>query len=235
MGCLSVGRRLLLCVFALLHLVLRCGSVPVLQSFDWQHSLGLLTLNFNEDVRVFTLDPTKLVFQGAYTANSVTYTYRPVNPHSLVTKTDASTISFYLGADDLAAIKVSTIYREKVTSYLALDVGFIKALASDDYNAAISNATALQVNTYTPDESRVGFLRFDLDMSLGNIKLYFSEPVKVLSFKIVVVGFVDLGALPDILGLCLVFGVSTISLTCKCNHTSLLWHARRIFETYVLI
>ena len=52
--------------------------------------------------------------------------------------------------------------------------------------------SGLQVETYTPDETPVNFLRFDLNLSSNSLTLYFDEPVEVATFDVRELSLLDL-------------------------------------------
>lgn len=88
-----------------------------------------------------------------------------------------------LTLDDYARlITDQTVATSIDTTFLSLPRGAIRSAFGDE-NVAISSSQALQANEYRPDTSPPYLRRFVVDLSTGEMKLRFSEPLAVDSFN----------------------------------------------------
>ena len=97
----------------------------------------------------------------------------------------ATTANITLSLEDLNAIKALEIALSSTTTYLAVTASTVfdqndRPLL--EYNC--SSRMAIGANMYTPDSTSPAIERFDLDMNVGLLKLYFSETVRTSTLKV---------------------------------------------------
>ena len=156
---------------------------PRLQSFDLDLDAEVLTLSFTETVDVTRFNITSITLQDTPGGNFSLNHYSLTDSSFLVTST-YHTLEIVLGLDDLNNIKVLT---DLATDHNNTFISIGSDLVADVFGNSveeISTTMALDVSTYTADNTTVVLEEFDLDLDLRVLTLYFSESVNASSVDV---------------------------------------------------
>jgi hypothetical protein len=135
-----------------------------------------LTLSFSEAIRRTTLDITSFAFISQR-AVSPSQSYTLTGLAALLPAASSTELSVKLLVADVQAIKLlSQLAKSRDSTHLALTSTAIADMAGNAV-AAISNAAALPVNTFVPDQLSPTVINFAFDQNAGSIALQFDEPV----------------------------------------------------------
>lgn len=152
---------------------------PILRDFSLDMDIGLLSLTFDETVAAaatFSVSALTLVNRGF--RSQVVYTL----VDSLATSVDSSTVDITLSQMDLNAIKaidsLATSFSDAYISALPQTVEDVNGNLLNE----VSTDSALQVSSYTPDETTPALISFALDLGNEQLILTFSETVRASSF-----------------------------------------------------
>ncbi|CAI8020048.1 hypothetical protein GBAR_LOCUS12008 [Geodia barretti] len=158
-------------------------TAPMLTNFSIDLNNGLLTLTFDETVRLTTFNPRALTFQSAPNSLSTTTTITlTAGSNVVIGSSDGTEFEVILSPFDYNQINADeTIARNEENTYLSLAEGAIED-TNNIPSAPILPDNALQVGAFFLDGTRPTLVSFDLDMDSGILTLRFSEPVDPLSY-----------------------------------------------------
>ena len=158
---------------------------PVLQSFDLDLNMGVLTLHFDETVNVTSLMFDLLTVQSSLLAPIASYMFLG----GLVLGTNSPDVSVLLDSGDLDQIKLNTQLATNVNNtYLTLMMGAVVDMSLYENEAVFSQ---LKVSKFTPDTTSPQLIRFNLDLTAQTILMYFSEPMNTSSFNPIGITFIN--------------------------------------------
>ena len=151
---------------------------PLLEGFDLDMNLGMITLTFSETVNVSTLDVTEIVVLVDEVAPGQIFR---LTESSLSVSSNRPIFVIEIGESNLNEIKrLLTLAISSNTTYLKISE-FTLRDAAGNMNLPV-NAT--QVSIFTPDETDPVLVSYDLDLSLDILTLRFSETVSGSSLNI---------------------------------------------------
>ena len=147
---------------------------PLLNGFDLDLNVGVMSLYFEEPVVVATFSPLEITIQNAVTA---TQSYQLMGG----TFDDSLKVTFFtfdLTNDDVITLKANT---QLATSAEDTYITFTSDMISDTNANGIQPAIdGVQVSVYTPDMIQPELDTFTLlDMNIGSLVLQFSEPINL--------------------------------------------------------
>lgn len=157
-------------------------SVPLLLNITLHMGLEWLILDFDEPIRQDSVTITNLIIQGDVTqvaSNMKTLTGGKV-------RFAKSSLIVEFTRDDGAAIKLLPGMAKSInTSYLAFDFGTMFDMAGNGL-LPIETTNARMVDHYVYDNIDPELESFTLDMDVGLLTMYFSEPVNVTTMDLTV-------------------------------------------------
>lgn len=150
---------------------------PVLQSFDLDLNVGVLTFHFDETVNVTSMMFNFLTIQASLLPLSTNYTLQG----GYVQGTNSPDVSIVLAVGDLNQIKLNTQLATNVNNtYLTLMEGAVVDMSYYENEAVFRQ---LKVSKFTTDATSPQLIRFNLDLTAQTMLLYFNEPVNASSFN----------------------------------------------------
>jgi hypothetical protein len=154
---------------------------PVILNTQLDMGSGSLFFAFDEPVLQTSIDATKITIQsGPSSPHYVTLT--AVASSSIVVFRDTMVIKF--NRQDAGLMKLDPVLAKDIsTSYVSILFNSLTDM-SDNYLNGISFTSPLQVSVYKNDTTAPQLYAFDLDMQLGQLVLYFSEPIVLATFNI---------------------------------------------------
>ena len=156
---------------------------PNLVSFDLDIDAGSLYLTFNEPVRVTTLNPASFTLQST-PVRSINVSSSYALTEGLSVSPNGINITLSISPFDLNSIKaISNLATGADNSYLVIENTAIEDMSGNNVTA-INPSVAIQATRYIDDTGRPVLLRFDLDMNVGLLMLYFNEAVNFTSLHI---------------------------------------------------
>ena len=153
---------------------------PLVQAFDLDlnSSPARLTLYFPETVNVSSLQFTSLRFQTSLDANlSDTRSHHTLTGGTFISRLNAASFTVHLAADDVDQLKVKQVAVSPATAWLAMEAGAIHDMNNVPSQARVNGQNTLRVSQYTADTTRPRLEAFDVNMNLGQLSFFFSEPV----------------------------------------------------------
>lgn len=151
-------------------------TAPVLEVFDFDLNIGILTLYFSESVNPTTLDITQFTLQYALEALPPEYAFSFTGG---ITRDFAPTpvITLDLLTPDLNEIKrISQLATSPSDTYIRVARGGIQDM-NGNFVAGIGDDLGLPVRTYTVDDTPPTLVSFDLNFSTERLILTFDETV----------------------------------------------------------
>ena len=154
------------------------STPPTISSYSLNMNTGVITLTFSEPVKSSDLLVTSLTLQSAaQSAGQSTF-------YALTSSTGPSTDGL-----TIVPITLSTVDREQLQTFgigTSKAKTFLRALGTTVSDmafvpnalTAIVDGSAQQVDIYTPDTTLPTLASFDLDLTLDQLRLTFSEPVQ---------------------------------------------------------
>jgi hypothetical protein len=150
--------------------IVQDGIPPNFESADLDMDQGILTLRFDETMRVSTLDVSLILIQDA------TKTVRLTTSTLAGGQGNSQTISVQLSREDLDSLqREKPLAHSLSSSFVTLEAGVAADMAGNPSNAI----NFQQVQTFTPDSSSPSLQEFSMDMNKGVLSLTFSEVVDV--------------------------------------------------------
>lgn len=172
---------------------------PVLDAFDVNLNLGLLTLVFNETVNTSSLMTMYITLQAT---ENITHLRDPYfESHTLsvsntLEETDEPTLIIEFTVDDLNDIKRKTVCRNSKSCFLSLLDNTVRDM-DDKSIRGISQFSAQPVRNYTFDVTAPDLIQFvEIDLNNGTLVLEFSETVNVNSFNFTGITLQDFFRMP---------------------------------------
>ena len=156
---------------------------PILEAFDVNMNLGLLTLAFNETVNTSSLMTVYITLQTA--GNTTELTELEFETHTLavsntIEQTDEPTLTIQFTVNDFNEIKRKAVCREYTSCFLS----FLNDTVRDMDDKSIVAVYAQLVRNFTFDGTAPELLHFqEVDLNNGTLILEFSETVNVYSFN----------------------------------------------------
>ena len=156
------------------------SSRPVLESFDLDMNLGILTLSFNENVIHTSLDVGGIILQKEFSVVDKNDYYRltegTINPlNSLTVVVTFSTV-------DINELKSRRIGVSRTSAYLAVDHGAILDEFGEPLLERVNGESTISATSYVPDITPPQVMLFRLDLNSGTLWLSFSETVDANTF-----------------------------------------------------
>ena len=139
---------------------------------------GQLNLTFSESVLPSTLNTSTVMLLSFFTEAEEMYTVSSLASHSSV----GTVVSFYLTEEDISNIKVMQLLCVRRSNcYIAADAGLIEDVAGNPSSAIVEG---INVALLFDDTLKPNLTKFDFDLNIGNITLYFNEPMDIDTFEI---------------------------------------------------
>ncbi len=152
-------------------------SDPRLNSFSLDVDSGLLQLSFDETILASTFNVSALTLVNRASRYTSGYTLES----STASTTNSAVVTVALSMDDLNAIQsISNLATSDSDTYIVASSYTVQDMSGNALSAVTSD-DALQVSEYTQDSTQPELLGFDLDLSLEEILLIFSETVRATS------------------------------------------------------
>jgi hypothetical protein len=155
------------------------NTSAVLEEFDLDLDLRVLTLYFSESVNASSVNVSGIVLVGGQDPDDELFRLE----ESYVNSTDGPNIDIVLPRNDFNIIKTLTrLATNENDSFIEITWSAVFDMARNPV-VTISQPSALQVDNYTADASAPMLENFDLDMNGVNLTLYFSETVDISSIQ----------------------------------------------------
>ena len=150
---------------------------PILEGFDLDLNLGVLTLTFNETVESMSLLPTGIILQSSLSPS--------LNHHALtsgsVLTDNYIIVNFNISTPDLNVIKsLPGLATGTEDTYLRLTYGAIRDMSTNE----ILSTDAFKVSQYINDTTRPNLVSFDLDLDSDTLTLTFDETINSSSLLV---------------------------------------------------
>ena len=153
---------------------------PQLVQFDLDlNGVGVLTIYFSEPVQRSTLRLPSIFLQDG--AVNVTQRYGLTGGNS--SSFNTSTLQVVLSSADLNALQGANFSTQRNNTYLTVRAAAIQDTAGVGINA-VADANALNVVSFTPDNTLPRLTDFQLDLGSDRLVLTFSEPVNPFTLQI---------------------------------------------------
>lgn len=152
-------------------------TVSQLTSFSLDVNLGLLQLSFDETVLASTFNVSALTLVN----RASRYTSGYVLESSTASTINSAVIDVTLSAADLNAIKAISNLATSISDTYIIATPYTVQDMNGNALEVITSDNALQVSNYTDDSTRPELMSFDLDLSLEQLVLTFSEAVRATS------------------------------------------------------
>ena len=168
---------------------------PSFESFSLDLSSNILSLEFTEEVKIGSLDPTHITLHNS--SNVLESSYTLTGGASLSGPFNDGLVRLLLSRTDSANIKsIEYLATSEANTYISLTENTISDVAGN--RVLPHNPT--RVYTFTGDTSPPMLLRFDVDFqaSQGILSLTFDEPVVTASFDVTRVAVQDKQSNPNV-------------------------------------
>ena len=150
---------------------------PYIESIQLNMSAGQLLLVISEAIDISTFHVKAVTIMASSAAGPDAYTIT----NATVTQPHPNQISLTMIPEDLNLIKANGNIATYITSaYVFINYSFVQDLV---YNQA-KQFNAAQVDVFIPDIVAPALLSFNLDMTLGQISMTFSEPHDIATLDI---------------------------------------------------
>ena len=162
---------------------------PELARFDLNLTSGILLLTFSEVVNASSINLEAITLQGAFEAEGGSladaWTLTEGLNGSIVSLTDGTQITVYLGWTDLNEIKRLTgIATASSDTYVTITSEAVKDMNGNAVFPRLDGISSLPVAFFTEDLVRPELVVFNVDMDSGELTLEFSETVEVGSLNV---------------------------------------------------
>lgn len=158
---------------------------PLLTGFDLDMNTGRLALSFSREVSIQWINGNMTVTNSDNSPQSI-YTfvnlYVPTSTFQLVHIINIST------SDLFSLQSIQQLATEPSNTYLKIQ----PLVVTDRAGLPLNNTVPIRVGKFTPDTTKPTMRAFDLDLDAGLLSLLFSEPVKLNTFNITLVGLVNM-------------------------------------------
>lgn len=153
---------------------------PVIQSIQLDMGGQNILFTFDEPIISSSIISSKITVQaGPSSREFVTLSNYPSTSFVAFRNTMAISLSIF----DDARIKLNPSLAKNIsTSYVSISFESMTDLSGNYLNEIPFNLP-LQISTYKPDQTSPTLFRFDMNMQLGTMLLYFNEPVVLSSFN----------------------------------------------------
>jgi len=147
---------------------------PNLVSFVVNMHTSLLTLSFDEPVRVSTFTASGITLQAAATAGAISY---PLATSS-TSSSNGLTVAISFSASDLGTFNLGQLFTAQSDSFLRVAASTIKDMASVGNSVApLTAVMAVQATMYTKDTHTPAISTFNVDVNAATLTLSFTKPV----------------------------------------------------------
>ena len=151
---------------------------PVLENFEFDPALGVLTLSFTEPVDVNEIYPTGITLQGS--SNTTTDYITLIG--GTVSDESSDVIQINLTSSDLHRLRSSDFARSVSDTFISIESFSIRDVAiQPNYIQEIPTSDALQVKVYHNDTNPPYITSFTLDLNKDQLMITFSEAISVES------------------------------------------------------
>ncbi|KAL5489590.1 hypothetical protein EMCRGX_G018700 [Ephydatia muelleri] len=171
---------------------------PVLLSFSFNLTSGVLTLTFSKTVNASTLSTSSLAFQVTQNVTLVMvgtsiYGYYRLTPASVSQTTNGPIIQVYVQGVDLNAIKADPVLAiSNATTYLSADFGSVLDMSGNPL-VRVPSFSSLPVSVFYGDLASPQLVAFNLYLSPGSpqltLQLVFSETVNASTLNLTSIVF----------------------------------------------
>jgi hypothetical protein len=150
----------------------RDTTPPVLERFDFNLTSEVLTLSFSETVQESTLSIEALTFSNSTSAYTLTNVSSPASSNI-----NSVSLQINLGRVDLNRIKfLRMLAVDPASTFLQIEAELVQDI---DNNAVTPiSSPGLAVQSFFEDKVPPELEAFDLDLSTGLLKMYFSETIE---------------------------------------------------------
>ena len=156
---------------------------PILDAFDIDLTREILTLSFSETVDVSQFNVSSITLQDTIEGNN-TFSHFTLTNSSYLNSPSGHIIEVMLGLDDLNDIKrLTELAVDENSTYIRLTFDLLEDVFGNDV-VEIEQSMALQVSTFTPDNTAPTLDAIDLDLDARILTLYFSETVNSSSLNV---------------------------------------------------
>ena len=156
---------------------------PSLDSWALDMSFGMLKLQFNEAVRLTSLDPLQIVLQNSAHIDEADFSM-PLTGKYRSKALNASMITITLARRDyFTLLRASAIAITIQNTFISMSNATIRSTTNTS-NEAISSTQALRVSSIQNDTLQPFVFSFSIDMNGQMLVLNFSEPIQKQSFKL---------------------------------------------------
>lgn len=157
-------------------------SSPILEMFDLDMNIGLLTFIFNETVNTSSLQPQEITLLGE-ASNETIYRRTLIGARS-TSIANSNVIAIHLLDSDLNDIKRQRGLATNVsTTYVTITENLVRDTNMNPV-ASISDGSAVQVTTFINDTTNPVLLAFSLNLTSEILVLTFSETVQINSLNV---------------------------------------------------
>lgn len=154
---------------------------PAVVSVDFSLDSGKLEINYDEVVKMESLNIAEITLQDSIDGNGATLALHPGTAKSM----DGVKLTLTLVRDDLNTLKAQdAFFSDQASSFVSLTKNFIKDYNSQEVVAVQSNQ-GMQVSLFTPDTTSPIAEKAEVSLNDRTISITFSESVKI--------GTLDLG------------------------------------------
>jgi len=169
---------------------------PEMTAFDIDMDSGFLTLFFNEPMRANSLNITYCTLlrheewptHGHDEHNATTFRDTKYFGPFLDTTND-NFLTFMIGEHDIDHIKTNPyLALDATTSWLKCNAGVANDMAGNPV-IVVNGSEVIQVMTYTADTTGPTLEGFDYNMELGNLTMYWDEPIDTETFDVTGITF----------------------------------------------
>ncbi|XP_065886866.1 uncharacterized protein [Dysidea avara] len=150
--------------------------MPVLEGYNLDMNIGLLTLYFSETVNASSLQFDQLILQRSPNITSGQYTYQLTGGNFTILQDD-TVLYVQITLDDLNAIKARTIADSENTTWLVFPETALQDMNQQMVFSQVNGYNASRVTNYIEDTTAPVLLHYSLDLNNGILSMYFSETV----------------------------------------------------------
>ena len=150
---------------------------PIISSFDLDLDSGIIFLTFSETVNASSFDVTRLTVQGR-SNSTLNGTHQRQLTDSSSSSRDSIFIQITLSDSDLNEIKrLQNLATEANNTFISSTAWLVRDM-NKNLMTPIEADAAKKVSDFTEDSTRPLLENFDLDFTLSQLTLYFTETVR---------------------------------------------------------
>ena len=158
-------------------------TAPVLESFDLDMNLGLLTLSFSETVDVTTFDFTgiSLQLESLVVMSNESHT---LSNDGRVLSDNGPVVVLQLSNDDLNVLKTRNIGRTNISTWITLTNGTVMDIIGQPVIPNENGVNSISVQDYSPDVTPPMLVDFSIDLTAETLTLTFNESVDTQTLNV---------------------------------------------------